>query len=406
MLVAGALSLSPASAQAANGLHPRTPVVWDGATCGTVVVRSDQSSINIPYSIPDANDDGMLDMCDDDPTPEGCGDMPPNQPFGEDEVSTSRRHQFFAMCRQHPLDDLLPSWITDEDVTFSSQTETCCEVTECPGEMCPLVDPDIITSEDVLETNEQWEGCYQRINADDDRRPITVDQAAMGIDWDVSSVPAGVYSIEGYTWEPGLNLWSGRPGFIKVVDTEEDRATYPAGALMTSEEEGDDDNIIDGCETITLTGCVDAGEGATYTLWWRELSPDAVEWHQIVADEPVTDGNFEFVWEPEALPPDTSILLRLDVSNGCGTYTAHSPFTMTVGDSCDGGSVFQDGGDDGGEDVTDDKDNADQNSCVDGTGSGEDDDGGGGCGCSTTGFAAGLPLLALTPLLLRRRRRA
>jgi hypothetical protein len=42
--------------------------------------------------------------------------------------------------------------------------------------------PDMVDPEDVFETNTEWEGCWYRINADDDRRPITFAAAAAGVD--------------------------------------------------------------------------------------------------------------------------------------------------------------------------------------------------------------------------------
>jgi hypothetical protein len=407
------------AANATNGLHPRTKVVWSEGTCGITVVRSESATVTLPYTLPDANMDGMIDMCDDDPTPGACTDDPvPNVPVGPDEVSDSRKHQFFAFCRQSPLDVLFPNWISDADVEAASQVEYCCEANpnDCPGKTCPLADPAAVSANDVLDSNPDWEGCFARINGDDARRPISVEQAQAGITWDTSAVDPGVYSIEGYTWEPPFNLWSRRPGFVKVVDEAADAAKHPAGAIMSVSEEKADDLVIDGCEQITIEGCVDAGEGATMDVFWRHPTAGGpIEWHRIVADEPVENGNFAIDWSPEALPSEL-LLLRVDVKDACGTYTAHAPFALNVldGEECEEGGVFG-GGDTGGEpdDFVDDQNNRDENTCVGGTGgdAGADDGKTGGCNCrseslasgATNGALWGIPLIALFAWGRRRR---
>lgn len=404
------------TASATNGLHPRTKVVWSEGTCGITVVRAESASVTLPYTLPDATMDGMVDTCDDDPTPDSCDVMPiPNVPVGPDEVSDSRRHQFFAFCRQYPLDQLLPNWISEADVEAASKVEYCCEPNpaDCPGIICPLADPDATTAPEILDTNPDWAGCANRVTGDDERRPITVEAAAAGVTWDTTGVEPGVYAIEGYTWEPPFNLWSRRPGFVKVVDEAADASQYPAAAIMSVSEEKDDDHVIDGCETITIEGCVDAGDGATLDVFWRHPTPGEVEWHRIVADEPVQNGSFAIDWAPEALP-DELLLLRVDVKDACGTYTAHAPFALTVlsGDECEDGGVFG-GGDTGDEpdDFVDEQNNRDENTCVDGTGGDAGEDGGktgacGGCSSSSAGGAlAGIPLLALFAIGRLRRRR-
>ncbi len=401
--LASPVALLPATATATNGLHPRTKVVWsEGGACGLVVVRSEQTTINLPYALPDANQDGMMDTCDDDPTPDGCAEPIPNAPVGPDEVSDSRRHQFFAFCRQRPVDELLPNWVSLPDVQASAEVETCCDVNDCPGPMCPLVDEALVTPDDILDDDPTWDGCYARINSDDERKPINVATASQGVDWDVSGVEPGVYAIEGYTWEPPFNLWSRRPGYVKVIDEAADAKNYPAVAITGSSEDKIDDGIIDGCEKVTLSGCVDAGDGATIDVYWRTINfpGDPIEWHRIVADEPVQNGNFDIEWVPEYLPGGT-LLVRVDVKAPCGTYTAHAPFAVEVldGQECEDGGVF----DDPPDDYVDDQDNRDENLCVAGSGDGDTDKG--SCGCATGGLPTGLGLLALLPFLRRRRSR-
>lgn len=414
-LVAG-VWLTSSPAEAANGLHPRTKVVWDDHGGCTVVIRSQQSTVNLPYSLPDVNDDGTLDECDDDPTPSSCGTSCMgnvcNPEPGPDEVADSRLHQFFATCRQRPLNELLPNWISDADVQASAEIETCCEIDmmtmtcldgpdpDMEPDMCPLVDPATLGASEVLETNDDWKECVLPINGPDGRVAITMANATAGVDWNTSDVAPGVYQIEGYTWEPPFNLWSTRPGFVKVVDAPEDAALYPAVAITDLDDADGSDGIIDGCEAITVSGCVDAGDGAFLDVFWSASQPgEANAWHRIIENEPVMGSTFEIEWEPDTLP-DGTILFRVDVKHECGTYTSHALEVLDVlaGDECDEGSVFQDGGDDGDEEFIDDQDNRDNQVCA-----AEPDDG--RCGCRGTDPRAGLPLLALLPLLWPRRSR-
>jgi hypothetical protein len=407
-----ALGFAVGVAWAANGLHPRTRVVWDSdGVCGLLVVKSEGTAVELPYSLPDANQDGMIDGCDDDPTPSECpDDPPPNQPIGADEVDGSRRHQFFAMCRQHAASELLPNWISQADVDASAQVETCCDPNVCPGPMCPLVDPMLLDADDLVDTAPAWEGCIERVSADDDRRPITAEQAQQGVTWDVTDVSPGVWAVAGYTFEPPFNEWSRRPGFVKVVDEAADASSFPAVAISGIEEAADDDRIVAGCEAITVKGCVDAGEDAMLSLWWRHPEPgEPIAWHRVAADVPVEGSTFELTWEPQTLP-DGFLMLRVDVEDACGSFSAHAPFSLEVlpGDECEDGAVFM-GGDDGDE-VIDDQDSRNENHCAGDSGGDEGDGPGGGCGCAQgrahPGGAAWLlfPVLAGRGLARRRRR--
>ena len=80
--------LSSRAAQASNGIHPRTPVVWEPApACMTVVDRSVEAKLELKYTIP-------------------YEDLRPVD--ANDEVDDSRRHQFIAFCAGHSPQQPLP----------------------------------------------------------------------------------------------------------------------------------------------------------------------------------------------------------------------------------------------------------------------------------------------------------
>src|SRR5690606_34502001 len=107
---------------------------------------------------------------------------------------------------------------------------------------------------------------------DDDRRPITFAQAALGVDWDTREAAIGVWTIAGYTFEPPLNLWRDRPGFVKIVDDRADpEQDLPAIALLG------DERVVEPGELVELEACVDVLAPATILLEWAEFAPE-LEW--------------------------------------------------------------------------------------------------------------------------------
>jgi len=181
----GVLALAgvgPREAQAANAQKPRVPVVWDDAPCIEIVDASTTEVVHLEYSVPS----------------EETGELTP------DEVDDSRRHQFFAFADQR-YEAAPPRWITQADIDRAALVD-------------PMVVPSAIDPEDVLETTSRWDPSeWVRITPDDMRVPITFDQAAMGVDWDVTAVSPGTWLVKGYTWEPVNNLWSTRWAALKIV---------------------------------------------------------------------------------------------------------------------------------------------------------------------------------------------
>jgi MYXO-CTERM domain-containing protein len=278
------LLLAPAWAWAGNGTHPRTPVVWSDAPCMTVIDRSVSPIHSFAYAIPYEDID-----------------------VTQDEVVDSRTHQFFAYCRDHHLEEILPSWITEAEPMAAAAAG--------------LGNLDGVDLElHVLENNPEWADCWARITADDQRRPITFAAAAAPIEWDTTALPAGTWVVEGYTYEPWFNMWTGHPGVFKIVDDPDPAASPPAAALTFSEQ------IVTFGDQATITGCVDAMPGSTMTLTWALSS--AVEepvWIESVVDVPVEGSSFELAYAPPIETVSSSVMIRVEVVDPLDrTWTAHA----------------------------------------------------------------------------------
>lgn len=371
------VALGASTANAGNGTKPRILVDWTGAPCMTIVDRSADSTVHLDYAVP---------MEDTDLT--------------ADEVDDSRRHQFFGLCQAHHPQIFLPRWITQADIDRAALVGAA---------------PDDIDPEDIFESSTLWSGCFERINADDDRYPITFAAAAAGVEWDTAAVPAGTYIVEAYTWEPAINVWSPRPGVVKVVDDPDPDQSGPALAINNTEE------VINKNESVLIEGCVSAMDGATVSGYWG-LADSDVTWEPFIENDPVSGDGFaiEFM-PPESLTGD-SAMIRVDVTDPMGrTYTNYMRDLVIVlgtdGPSCEDGGFIggsdcpdSDSSGDAGETTATSGDGASgSTSASDGdTTVGLDDDDGGkkGCGCRSTGPAspAGAGLLVLGLWALRRRR--
>jgi MYXO-CTERM domain-containing protein len=370
----------PVAAGASNMTHVRTPVLWKDVPCVTLHDRSENPVMHLPYGI--TKRDTRV-------TP--------------DEVWNSRRHQFFAFCRPAHPQNYLPNWIAQADVDDALEVG--------------LVEKGL-DLEGILESNTQWAGCWFRINEDAERRPITFVRANAGVDWDTSAVPAGVYTLYGYTYEPVFNVWWVRPGFVKVHDGDP-FAVGPGAAIALASAE---DATPYRDQEIHLPTCVHATEGATYTLYWAHTAAEP-QWQVYEADVEVPATSFDIAFTPPEALRKESGLLRLDVTDGEGTYTAYvkepivtidadDPDACTPGGSIIGNPCADSSGDDSADDdasvSSGEADSTDAGQATGATGpvqSGGDAAGGGeGCGCSTHDASPGAGVAWLVGIALRRRR--
>jgi hypothetical protein len=295
--IALAAMVAPGSVFAANANKPRIPVVWAPAPCVQVVDRSTTSTLQLDYLVPEE-------------------DLGPRTP---DEVADSRTHQFFAFARQDFASvgsaDKLTRWITQADIDRSAAVD-------------PMVVPEEIGPEDVLETTSRFVAAdWVRITNDDARVPISDAQAAMGVQWDLGNVPAGSYVIWGYTFDPLLNLWSQRPGLVKIIDgPSQADAAGPSIALLSETLQ-----IVAG-EPHRIAGCADVAAGSTVTLEWGSVV-GAVEptWEAVVEEEPIASGMLPLDFVPPSAASGATVKLRATVTDPDGNqYVAYSPGALAV----------------------------------------------------------------------------
>ncbi len=354
------------NAKAGNSQHPRTAVEWNDVTCMEFVDRTVDPNYALEYGIP---------FEDTDVTPE--------------EVADSRTHQFFALCRQTPPQEALPSWITMSDV---EQTLLNYEAFVAPPES------------DILELATDWDSCWYRINEDADRRPITDASASQPVPWDTSAVPAGAYVVSGYTYEPVFNVWAPRVGgVVRVHDGGDPAADGPAAAITTREQSpcaGD---------TVTVEGCVNALPGTTMTASYAiESGGSNPDWTPFAENVPVEGEAFTLDWEAPLKAGGGSVILRIDFTDPNGaTYTAYQyePNIVLPADSagcaadtdgCSLGFVMDPACETTGDGSTTGDTETDSAPAQDG--------GDGGCGCRSPGETSAAWLLVLLGLVAGRRK--
>jgi hypothetical protein len=294
VLVCALTVMAPALALAANGIHPRTPVDWTPAPeCLTIVDRSVDPKLVFNYAIP-------------------YEDLRPNNAV--DEVDDSRRHQFVAFCRDHSPQQPLPVWLSDADAAAA--------------EAVGVVKVAELKSEEVFETSPEWKDCFVRITPDDQRRLITFAAAKEPVVWDTTGLAVGAYVVSGYTWEPAFNIWSPRPGIVKVVDDPDPSASPPALAVLKN------DDIAYSDETLAIVGCLAAMDGSTVTGYWASTNDDTedvLEWTAFAVDTPVSGDSFELSFEPPAETIGGSVAIKVEITDPMDRkFTAHMPELATI----------------------------------------------------------------------------
>ncbi|NJK32213.1 MAG: hypothetical protein HC927_07295 [Deltaproteobacteria bacterium] len=198
--------------------------------------------------------------------------------------------------------------------------------------------------EATLETSAIWAGCWSRVTADDDRRPISFEAAAEPVLWDTSSVDAGTWVIAGYTWEPPQNLWTRAPWVVRVIDGPEQDAD-PAAAL------GSIPQTLQGGDSLPLGVCVDADADATLRIDWTTTDDDPPLWRPGESVALGEGSEIEVDFEP---PPESwgkQLRLRARVEQGDGrSYEAHTLALLIVfagGDDDDEGGESEESSEDG-----------------------------------------------------------
>jgi hypothetical protein len=291
-LVALATLAPTPRASAANGSKPRTPVNWTQGECATIVDRSTTTTVHFDYTIP--NEESYMRT--------------------EDEVDDSRTHQFFAV-RKQDFEGVPPLWISQADIDRAKLVD-------------PEVDPTLIQPHEIFDVTDRFAPAdWVRITPDDARVPITYEQAAMGVDWDVANVEPGTYEIWGYTWEPLGNLWERRGGFVKVIASADARVDAGPSISIAKEEA-----IITAGAAYTLPGCADVSPGSTVTVeWGKRVGTPEPQWEIASEDEPIESGPLTIEFVPPDEAGDSSIAIRATVSDAQGrTYVAYAPAAIQV----------------------------------------------------------------------------
>lgn len=267
--MACAIALVGAEAQAGNAAAPRVPPSFLGAQCVQTVRRDEDPVLALPIGIP-FEDTGLT----------------------ADELPDGRRFQFFASCRPVGPGEELPPWISAEDVARASALDPA---VGDPG-------PEAILESAAAFTGPGHDGeagtCIVPITGAGERLPITCEATSVPVSWDTTSVPPGAYEIWGYTFAPAQNLWTPRPGVVRIVDGPEADAgpavafAWPLAAVTAGLDAG-----------VVMRGCVAASPGTRLEIAYAtadalaEESDPWVPWVELQED----DGAFEVAWVP---PPE------------------------------------------------------------------------------------------------------
>lgn len=288
------VGLGHADAQAANGVTPRTRPVFFDAQCLSVVDRSVDPVFHLDIAIPFEDLETTSDELDD-----------------------SRRFEFFAVCSDPSLAEPLPSWTRVSDVERAADAGLL------------SMEP---SDSDVLESSSQWSGCAISMMPDGQRMPISCAATRPGLQWDTRGVPAGNYTVWGYTFEPPINVWEPRPGVVQVVDDPE--LAPPVANLLTPAVEGQ--RVYLGDE-FAIRGCGGGPAGTTITLSWIsviELGRPEANWTsfaEIDLSGGASQGDFEVVFEPPAEAKSQSVVVRAVARAASGeSWTAYAPGTLLV----------------------------------------------------------------------------
>ena len=270
------LAAWPSEAYAINGARPRVPPSFYDHACVTVV-GPDAPLVEIGLTVPYADVE-----------------------LTEDELSDSRTIQLYAFARDRPPGEALPNWVDEGDVARALEAGILDTAPE---------------ADDVLSRSRWSEDTFPLV-AVEDRLPITCESAGPW-PWETDAVPLGAYVVWGYTFEPPLNLWTPRPGVIRVVDGA---GSGPPAVALTGLDRRQEFGREQG---LAVTGCLSADPGTEVELSWSRASAPA-DWtlfarltskgDDAAGDEGFEDGVFEDgVFEAVLQPPEDTLYQALHV---------------------------------------------------------------------------------------------
>lgn len=262
-------------------------MIHQGERCLSVVDRSVDPVVHLDYTIP------QWDTC-----------------LGPAEVSDSRTHQYVAFCRAPLPWESLPHWLDHEDVVDSL-------------EAMALAQSEVPPQNEILELTDAWADCHAVVGTDDDRRSIHCSEAVQGIDWDTTGVASGVWVLQGYTYQPPLNMWTPRVGVFKIVDGPDDDP--PAAGLYPHADRTGDDPLME------VTACVDAEPGSTVSLSCAEESDAQAQWIELASATVDEDGDVPLQLDfSTAFDEATAAALRVRIETPSGeSFEYISPKLVT-----------------------------------------------------------------------------
>jgi hypothetical protein len=349
--IAALVVLAPTTTWAANQMRPRTAAIFEDTPCIMTVDKAvDDPRLHFEYAV-------------------GFDDID----LTEEELLDSRTMQFLAFAEQR-WNFALPNWINQSDFDRA----------EANGDITGMIP---YTDDDILEKTTLWSpDAWVRITPDDARVPITMDQAAMGFDWDITDVHVGSWMIAAYTFEPELNKWSVRQGAVRIEDSSTpDAQPGPTVFLQDAESQLAEVDV-----PYAVTGCIHAEAGSTYTASYGPIEGIGEPmWMPFVTNASVVNGELALDFVPDEMANDSSIKVRVEVTEPSGgSFTAYNPQPIEV--------TCPDCGESSGGETTGDPTDTSTSDDGDTTPQGEDDEGGGfGFGCR-----AGSPTPPAAMLLL------
>ena len=274
--------------RAAAHFGPAEAPDFGNPECITVIDAREQSELLLSYVL-------------------GYDDTEPE--LGHIFLPDSKTHSFFAF-RGAVVADLpryrylpfggepsleLPLWIDRDDVMRA-------EANYNPSDV-PDFHPETIVDADYLRVRTDLAEQWLEVSREPARVPITLEQAARGVVWDVSGVAPGVYQVAGYVFSPPYNAWEPRPGLIKIIDGEHDA---PAVVLDSI------DGMIFAGQGRRITGCVDAPAGSTLTASFRVDGEPDDSWREWSTAATVASGVVDLCFQSP--DPGLAGLVRMRVT--------------------------------------------------------------------------------------------
>lgn len=284
-LVALVLAALPALHARAH-FGPAEPPDFGTPQCIVVVDRRTTSRVDVTYEL-------------------GFDDTEPE--LGHIWLADSKTHQFFAfrgaVVPALPRYEfwpfagtdsaLLPLWIDRDDL---QRADAANDPSIAPDFSAAMIGDDLLAAR--ADVANQW----LAISEAPRRVPITLEQAAKGVTWDVSEVPTGVYQLVSYTFSPPFNAWEPRPGVIKVIDG---RADPPAVTIDSV------DSVLYAGQGRRVTGCVDAPAGSKLSVWYSAEVEAPHVWQPWLSGVPLTAATIDLCFGSR--DPNLSGMLRLRI---------------------------------------------------------------------------------------------